>query len=137
MVAYSDAQTLRIAAEVMQQLESEIVAAATSTTAAANVNTHTVVEEVCRDVHTQLEQTRADALCRDEEVQHRVEQISAQLQQLTEQLNKFRPASEKAVGVVQTQVSKQLQQRFNIQNERIDKLSISVNESQTSAQKQC
>ena len=63
-----------------------------------------------------------------------MEQISGQLQQLTEQLNKFRPASEQAVGVVQTQVSEQLQQHFDAQTERIDKLSISENESQESAQ---
>ena len=75
-----------------------------------------------------------DALRRDEEAQHRVDQISVQLQQLTEQLSKFRPASEQAVGVVQTQVSQQLQQRFDAQIERIDKFSISVNESQKSAQ---
>ena len=50
----------------------------------------------------------ADVLHRDEEAQHRVDQISAQLQQLTEQLNKFRPASEQAVGVVQNRVSEQL-----------------------------
>ena len=57
-----------------------------------------------------------------------------QLQQLTEQLNKFRPESEKALGAVQNKVSEQLQQRFDAQIERIDKLSISVNESQKSAQ---
>ena len=38
------------------------------------------------------------------------------------------------MDVVQTQVSEQLQQRFDAQTERIDKLSISVNESQKSAQ---
>ena len=59
--------------------ESEIVAAATSTAMTTDVNTHIVVEEMRRDVQAQLEQTRADALRRDEEAQHRVEQISAQL----------------------------------------------------------
>ena len=63
-----------------------------------------------------------------------MDQISAQLEQLTEQLNKFRPASEQAMGVLQTQVSEQLQQRFDAQTERIDQLSISVNDSQKSAQ---
>ena len=49
-------------------------------------------------------------------------------------MSKFRFASEQAGGVVQTQVSEQLQQRFDAQTERINKLSISVNESQKSAQ---
>ena len=81
-----------------------------------------------------MEQICADTLHRDEEAQHQVEQISAQLQQLTEQLNKFRLASEQAMGVVQTQVSEQLQQRFDAQTKRLDKLSISMSESQKSAQ---
>ena len=55
-------------------------------------------------------------------------QISAQLQLLTEQLNKFRPASEQAMGVVLTQASEQLQQHFDAQPKRIDQLSVSVNE---------
>ena len=38
------------------------------------------------------------------------------------------------MGVVQTQVSEQLQYRFDAQTKRIDKLSISVNESQKSAE---
>ena len=38
------------------------------------------------------------------------------------------------MGVLQTQVSEQLQQRFDAQTERIDQLSISVNDSQKSAQ---
>ena len=62
-----------------------------------------------------------------------MEQISTQLQQLTEQLNKFRLASEHAVGVVQDKVSEQLQQRFDAQSERMDQLSAIVVESQKEA----
>ena len=43
VAAYSDAHASHIAAEVTQRLESEILAAATSTTATADVNTRTVV----------------------------------------------------------------------------------------------
>ena len=76
LAAYSDAQASRVITEVTQQLESEIVAAVTSTTVTADVNTCTVVEEMHRDVQAQLEQIRADTLHREEEAHHRVEQIS-------------------------------------------------------------
>ena len=99
VVEYSDAQASRVTADVTQRLEKEIVAAATSTAATAKINTRTVVEGVRRDIQAQLEQTRVDALRREQEAQHRVEEISKQLQTLTNQLNKFQPVSEHTVGV--------------------------------------
>ena len=126
---YFNAQMLHVTADVTQRLEHEIVAAATST-ATAEVMTHTVVEGVRRDIQVQLDQNRADALRREEEAQHRVQEISNQLQTLTEQLNKFKPASE----YVQEQVIEQLQKRFDAQTERMGQLSATVVESQKSAQ---
>ena len=78
-----------------------------STAVTAKIQTHIAVEGMRRDVQVQLEQNRMDALRRDEESQHKVEQIAAQLQKLTEQLNQFRPASEENVGGVRKQVSEQ------------------------------
>ena len=104
VVAYSDVQASRVAVEVMQRLESEILAVASSTSATTDITMRTAVEGVRRDIQAQLEQNRVDALRREEEAKHRVEQISTQLQQLAEQLNKFRLASEHAVGVVQDKV---------------------------------
>ena len=101
VVEYSDAQASRVAADVTQRLEQEIVAAATSTAATAEATMRTVVEGVRRDIQAQLEQNRADALRREQEAQHRVEEISKQLRTLTDQLNKFQPASEHAVGVTE------------------------------------
>ena len=54
-VEYSDAQALRVTADVTQQLEKEIVAAVTSTTVIAEINMRTVVEGVWRDIQAQLE----------------------------------------------------------------------------------
>ena len=96
---YSDAQALCIATDVTQRLEQEIVAAATSTAATAEETTRTVVEGVWRDIQAQIEQNRADALHREQEAQNIITEISKQLQNLTDQLNKFQPASELAVGV--------------------------------------
>ena len=50
-----------------------------------------------RDIQPQVEQNRGDALRREQEAQHRVEEIPNQLQTLTDQLNKFQPASEHAM----------------------------------------
>ena len=63
-----------------------------------------------------------------------MDQVSEQLQKLTEQLNQFKTASIQTVGEVQTQVSGEFQQRLVVQTERIDKLSESVSKSQKSAQ---
>ena len=133
-VEYSDAQASRIAVDVTQRLEKEIVAAATSTAATAEINMRTVVEGVRRDIQAQLEQTRADSLRREQEAQHRIEDISKQLQALTMQLNKFQPASEHAVGVSQGKLSEQVQQQFDAQQERIQKLSDVVLESRKDTQ---
>ena len=97
--------------------------AANSTAATANITTRTVVEDVKRDIQAQLDQNRADALRCEEETQCQVQEISNQMQTLTEQLNKFKPASEHAVGVLQEKLSDQVQQRFDAQGDRIDKLS--------------
>ena len=47
---YPDAQALRVATDVAQQLEHEIVAALTSTATTAEVTMRTVVEGVRRDI---------------------------------------------------------------------------------------
>ena len=134
MAAYSDAQALCIAADVTLRLEGEIVAAVTSTAATAEIMMRTVVEGVRRDIQAQIEQTRADALRREQEVQRRIEEVSTLLQTLTDQLNNFQVASENAVGVIQDKVTEQLQQRFDAQNERMDQLSVIVVESHKEAQ---
>ena len=73
---YSDAQASHVAIDVTQRLEHEIVAAVTSTAATAKVTMRTVVEGVRRDIQAQIEQNRVDALRREQEAQHRVEEIS-------------------------------------------------------------
>ena len=52
---YSDAQASHVAADVTQQLEKEIAAAMTSTSATAEVTARTVVEGVRRDIQAQLD----------------------------------------------------------------------------------
>ena len=80
----------------------------------------------------QLEKNRADALCRDEESQHKVEQIGAQLQKLTAQFNQFHLASEEIVGEVRKQVSERFERRLEMQSNRIDAMNESGKKSLTS-----
>ena len=75
-----------------------------------------------------------DTLRRSEDTQRKVDQVSEQLQKLTEQLNQFKPVTIQTVGEVQTQMSGEFQQRLVVQTEKIDKLSESVSKSQKSAQ---
>ena len=95
----------------------------------AEINMRTVVEGVRRDIQVQLEQSRSDALRREQEAQHRVEKISKELQILTNQLNKFQLVNEHTVGVTQEKLSEQVQQQFDAQQEKIERLSDVVLES--------
>ena len=67
-------------------------------------------------------------------MQCQVQEISNQMQTLTEQLNKFKPTSEHAVGVLQGKLSDQVQQRFDAHRDRIDKLFETVLEGQKATQ---
>ena len=109
---YTDAQTLRVAADVSQRLEKEINAAVTSTTTMAEITTRTIVEGVRRDIQAQLDAYCADALRREEEQRKRVQEISAQLQTLTDQLSKFNPASVSGVQLLTGEVEQKFQQKF-------------------------
>ena len=109
IAAHSEAQTLRIADVVTQQLEREIQAAATSSATTAEVQTHTVVEGMRSEVQAQIEQNRADAQRSDETTQRSVQQIEADVAHWTKQLNEFRPVSEKNVGDVKKEISAQFE----------------------------
>ena len=63
-----------------------------------------------------------------------MQEISNQLQTLIEQLNKFKSASEHVVGVSHEKLSDQVQQRFDAQADRIDKLSEIMLEGQKATQ---
>ena len=130
----SQVQTSRVAVAVAQQLEKEIEAAASSTAATAEIHTRTAVEGMRRDVQAQIEQTRADAQRRDEETQKTIQQIAAGLEQLTKQLNDFRPVNVEHVGVAQKQVSENIEQRLNLQSNRIDDVTESVQKAQRAAE---
>ena len=61
-VAETEAKVSRTVGTIVQQLEKEITAAATSATAMAEVTTLTMVEGVRRDVQAQMDKNRVDTL---------------------------------------------------------------------------
>ena len=67
-----------------------------------------------REVQAQIEQNRIHAQRRDEMTQRSVQQIEADLAQLTKQLNEFCPVSEKYVGDVKKDVSAHFEQRLTL-----------------------
>ena len=79
LAAYSDARSSRVTAEVMQRLEGELAAVASSTAAMVEIQTRTAVEGVRMSVEAQLAQTHADAIRRGEETRAQVNQLYAQL----------------------------------------------------------
>ena len=115
---YTDAQALRVAADVTARLGKEVQAAASSATATAKITMRTVVEGARRDIQAQIDANRADTLRQTEETKAQVQNISAQLAKLTEQLNQFRPASEKNVGEGYENMSASFQEKFNTQQYR-------------------
>ena len=131
---HSQAQTSRIVVAAAQQLEKEIEAAATSTAMTTEIQTRTAVEGMRRDVQAQLDQTRADVQHRDAQNQKTMQQIAAGLENLTKQLNDFRPMNVEHVGDVQQQVSDKFEQRLNLQSSRIDVVNESVQKAQKIAE---
>ena len=120
----------RVVLGAIQQLESEIKAAATSTAATAELNTRIVVEGVRRDIQAQIEQTRADVHRRDEEARQQMAEISVGLAALTTQLNQFKSASTHVVAGTQKQMSDAVDHRLNVQSQRMDTLNENVQKAQ-------
>ena len=58
-----------------------------------------------------------------------VHRIAANLAQLTEELNKFKPASTQNAGGVQKEMSEQFEQRLTLQSNRMDSLSENIQNS--------
>ena len=131
---YADAQASRVAADVTAQLGKEVQAAATSAAATAEIKTRTVVEDARRDIQAQIDANRADTLRQTEETKAQVQEISAQLAKLTEQLNVFNPASAETVGKGYEKVTSDVQHKFDAQQQEIQNLSTVVLETQKAMQ---
>ena len=110
---HSDVQALCVAVEILQQLKRGLEVVATSAAAMLERQTRTAVEEVQNWIQAQIKQTRADQEMRNAEIQAAVGKIAIDLEELTRQLNAFKPASVESVEDTQKQYSEQLNARVN------------------------
>ena len=76
-----------------------------SAAATSERQTRAAVEEVQNRIQAQIEQTRADQETRNAETQAAVGKIATDLEELTRQLNAFKPASVESVEDTQKQYS--------------------------------
>ena len=115
-------------------MEKEIEVVASSATATLEHVTHMVVADVRHDFQAQLEQTCAESQCRDADAKRQMDEIAANLATLTNQLNRFKPASVADVSGSQEQLSSAVDERINLQSQRIDTVSESMQEVRKTAQ---
>ena len=87
------------------------------------------------DFQAQLEQTRAESQRRDADAKRQMDEIAANLATLTNQLNRFKPASVADVSGSQKQLSSAVDEKINLQSQRIDTVSESTQEVRKTAQK--
>ena len=133
MAEHSDAQASRVAVEISQQLEKGLEAVATSAAATSERQTRTAVEDMQNQIQAKIVQTRANQETQNAETQAAVGKIATDLEELTRQLNAFKPASVSGVEDAQKQYSEQLNARLTLQSERMDKISESVDKQQQTA----
>ena len=92
------------------------------------------VGDARRGFQAQIELTRAELQCKDADVRKQMAEIAANLAALTNQLNKFKPASVADVLDSREQLSSIVDDRLNLQYSLIDFVSESVHEAHKIAQ---
>ena len=92
------------------------------------------VAEARRKFQAQLMQTHAQSQRRDVDTKRQMEEIAANLATLTDQLNRFKPASVDDVSASEQKVSSAIDERLNLQSLCIDSVSESMNEANKTAQ---
>ena len=98
---------------VVQRLEKEIEVAVAGATATSERVAQVAVAETRSDLQAQIEQTRAESQRRDAEQKLRMEEIAANLATLTDQLNRFRPASAAEVSGSQEKLSIAVEEKLD------------------------
>ena len=95
--------------------------------------TWTAVEELQNRIQAQIEQIRADQETRNAETQAIVDKIATNLEELTRQLNAFKPTSVVNVEDAQKQYYEQLNAGLTLQSSRMDNIAESIEKQQNTA----
>ena len=107
-------------------MEQNIEAAAVSTATTSEQHTRSAVEGLRNEVKAHMDQTCAGLNKRQEEMRQSVSQVAAGLENLTKQLNFFKPASAETIGNLQENLSKEVTQKIAVSEQRIGEFLQSV-----------
>ena len=128
IASYSDAQTSQAAATLRQELELGMVSVAASADETVAKRTCDAEERIRREVEAKLQQEQATARQQTDETRTAVEDIAAKLDQLTKQLNEYKPAQEAAVMAQGERLSAGVEKRLELQSSRLDNFDQSLQE---------
>ena len=128
VASYSDAQTSQAIAMLRQQLDAEIVSVASSADETAAKRTHDAEERIRRDVEAELQKNQADTSHEVEKTRTAVDNIATRLDQLTTQLNEYRPAQEVLVAVQGKKLSLNVKTRLQSHSSRLNNFAHSLQE---------
>ena len=107
-------------------MEKEIEVAALGATATSESIMRMAVAEARSEFQAQLDHTRAESQCRDADTKQKMDEIAVNLATLTDQLNRFKPASVAEVSGSQNQLLQDVDVRLQTQAQRIDTVTDSV-----------
>ena len=92
VASYSDAQTTRATTQLKEQLESEIAIVMLSAAESSAMHTHEAKQWIRCNVKAEMQKLQADTRQDAEKTHTAVDTIAAKLEQLTTQLNEYKPA---------------------------------------------
>ena len=118
--SYSDAQTSQATATLRQQLESEIVFVAVSPDEMATKHTHNAEARIRCGVEAELQKNQADMCHEVERTRTAMDNIATRLDQLTTQLNEYRPVQEATVVSQGENLSTNIKTRLQSHSSRLD-----------------
>ena len=121
-MSHTEAQTSQIAGEVIQRLEKEIEATATSTAATTEGRTRDVMQELRRNFQATLERNQAELRHHEETTQKSVADLAAKLDGLMQQLNEFRPMREAKATTGAEKLSDSVDARLQTHSVRMDQM---------------
>ena len=88
----------------------------------AQTETHEAIDAMRCKLQAQMERNTAESHRREQEAQDAVHKIASELEQLTKQLNPYKPICEADAVARETQMSGDVDARLQLQSQRVDNL---------------
>ena len=123
----------RVIGDTSRQLESGLRAVTTSTAATAEITARTAIEGVRQEMQSQFDHEREANRLQAADMKRQMNEISTELQKLTQQLIAFKPVSEHAVWEKGRQITAGYDEQFAVQTAKIETLANAVSKADKSA----